>query len=328
MSQVGLTPFCCSEEKTLETKAVILSAPGKLGLDNVGIVPPAADDIVVAIKHSGISTGTEKLFWLGEMPPFPGMGYPLIPGYEAAGEVIEAGADSGYRVGEHVFVPGASCYEGAFGLFGAAAETLVTKASRVTRIDRGHGAAGALLALAATARHAMAGPNKAVPDLIIGHGVLGRLLARLTVASGAPAPTVWEVDPIRMGGAVGYEVTTPENDARRDYKSVYDASGRGDLLNDWIGRIAKGGEIVLAGFYSAPLQFAFPPAFMKEARFRISAEWTPDDMTATKALVEAGVLELADLITHQQPAELASGAYETAFTDPACLKMILNWGTA
>jgi 3-hydroxyethyl bacteriochlorophyllide a dehydrogenase len=318
----------CAEDKVLETKAVILSAPCKLGLDKVGIVPPAADDIVVAIKHSGISTGTEKLFWTGEMPPFPGMGYPLIPGYEAAGEVVEAGADSGYRVGEHVFVPGASCYKGAFGLFGAAAETLVTKASRVTRIDRGLGAAGALLALAATARHAMAGPNKAVPDLIIGHGVLGRLLARLTVASGATAPTVWEVDPIRMGGADGYEVTTPENDARRDYKSVYDASGRGDLLNDWIGRIAKGGEIVLAGFYTAPLQFAFPPAFMKEARFRISAEWAPDDMTATKALVEAGVLELADLITHQQPAELASGAYETAFTDPACLKMILNWGTA
>ncbi len=312
----------------MQTKAVILSAPGQLALDQVGIVPPAADDIVVAIKHSGISTGTEKLFWTGEMPPFPGMGYPLIPGYEAAGEVVEAGADSGYRVGEHVFVPGASCYEGAFGLFGAAAETLVTKAARVTRIDPGLGAAGALLALAATARHAMAGPNKAVPDLIIGHGVLGRLLARLTIASGAPAPTVWEVDPIRMEGAVGYDVTTPEQDERRDYESVYDASGRGDLLNDMIGRIAKGGEIVLAGFYTAPLQFAFPPAFMKEARFRISAEWAPDDMTATKALVEAGVLELADLITHQQPAALASGAYQTAFTDPACLKMILNWGTA
>ncbi len=315
-------------EKTLETNAVILSAPGKLALDTVGITPPVADDIVVEIRHSGISTGTEKLFWTGEMPPFPGMGYPLIPGYEAAGEVVEAGADSGFRVGEHVFVPGANCYEGAHGLFGAAARTIVSKASRVTRIDRGLGSAGALLALAATARHAMAGPNKAVPDLIIGHGVLGRLLARLTVASGAPAPTVWEVDPQRMDGAAGYEVMTPDADARRDYKSVYDASGRGDLLNDWIGRIAKGGEIVLAGFYTAPLQFAFPPAFMKEARFRISSEWAADDMAATKALVETGTLELADLITHEQAAETASDAYETAFTDPACLKMILNWGTA
>ena len=312
----------------METKAVVLTAPGELVLDTVGIVPPGSDDIIVEIKHSGISTGTEKLFWSGDMPPFPGMGYPLIPGYEAAGEVIEAGADSGYRVGEHVFVPGASCYEGAHGLFGAAAHQLVTKAARVTRIDPGMGAAGALLALAATARHAMAGPGKAVPDLIVGHGVLGRLLARLTIAAGAPAPTVWEIDPQRMSGVDGYKVITPDQDDRRDYTSIYDASGRGDLLNDLVGRITKGGEIVLAGFYSDPLQFAFPPAFMKEARFRISAEWAPDDMIATKALVETGTLELADLITHQQPATDAPQAYETAFTDPACLKMILNWGTA
>ena len=53
------------------------------------------------------------------------------------------------------------------------------------------------LALAATARHAMAGLNKSVPDLIVGHGVLGRLLARLTIAAGAPAPTVWEIDPAK-----------------------------------------------------------------------------------------------------------------------------------
>lgn len=312
----------------LDTKAVILKAPKKLGLDRVGITPPGAGDVVVDIKHSGISTGTEKLFWTGEMPPFPGMGYPLIPGYEAAGVVVEAGSDSDLRVGDHVFVPGANCYDGAFGLFGAAAQTIVTSASRVTRIDAGLGAAGALLALAATARHAMAGPGKAVPDLIVGHGVLGRLLARLTIAAGAPAPTVWEVDPIRMTGAQGYEVMTPDTDTRRDYQSIYDASGQGDLLNDLIGRIAKGGEIVLAGFYTAPLQFAFPPAFMKEARLRISAEWTPDDMTATKALVEAGTLELADLITHQHKADAAKAAYETAFTDPHCLKMILNWGAA
>ena len=312
----------------METQAVILNAPGKLDLDVVGMTPPTATDIVVAVRHSGISTGTEKLFWSGDMPPFPGMGYPLIPGYEAAGEVVEAGRDSGFRVGEHVFVPGASCYEGAFGLFGAAAATLVTDADRVTRIDRGLGAAGALLALAATARHAMAGEGKAVPDLIVGHGVLGRLLARLTIAAGAPAPTVWEIDPARMHGADGYDVVRPADDARRDYRSIYDASGDASLLNDLMGRIAKGGEIVLAGFYTAPISFAFPPAFMKEARLRIASEWVADDMTATKALVESGTLRLDDLITHTDTAANAPDAYTTAFTDPACLKMILNWSAA
>lgn len=311
----------------MDTKAVILNAPGELSLDSVGLTDPQSDDLVVQITHSGISTGTEKLFWSGKMPPFPGMGYPLIPGYEAAGEVVEAGADTGFRVGTRVFVPGASCYVGAHGLFGGAARRVVTKASRVTRIDNALQADGALLALAATARHAMAGPGKLVPDLIVGHGVLGRLLARLTVAAGAPPPTVWEIDDTRATGAAGYEVMHPDADPRRDYTSIYDASGRADLLNDLVGRMAKGGEVVLAGFYTEPLSFAFPPAFMKEARFRIAAEWAADDMIATRALVESGALRLDDLITHTRPATDARAAYEMAFTDPACLKMILDWET-
>ena len=314
----------------MRTTAVILSGPKELGLGTLALVAPGPGDLVVRIAHSGISTGTEKLFWSGTMPPFPGMGYPLVPGYEAEGEVVEAGADTGFRVGERVFVPGANCFQPTesgpvFGLFGGASRHLVTPASRVTRIDPGMGVTGALLALAATARHAIAGFDRALPDLIVGHGVLGRLLARLTVAAGAPAPMVWDTSPGRRTGAQGYPVMDPADDTRRDYKAIYDASGAPDLLNTLIGRIARGGEVVLAGFYTQPISFAFPPAFMKEARIRIAAEWAPDDLTATRALIEAGALSLAGLVTHQRPAAQAPEAYETAFTDPACLKMILDW---
>ena len=311
----------------MQTNAVVLNAPKSLALETVHLTDPGPEDLVVDIAYSGISTGTEKLFWTGDMPPFPGMGYPLIPGYEASGEVVEAGANTGYKVGDHVFVPGANCYDGVFGLFGGATRRLVTAKDRVTRIDAQLGAQGALLALAATARHAMAGLDKAVPDLIVGHGVLGRLLARLTIAAGAPAPRVWEIDPSRTLGAEGYEVIHPDTDDRRNYRSIYDASGNGGLLNDLVGRIAKGGEIVLAGFYTQPLQFAFPPAFMKEARFRVAAEWARDDLAATRTLVENGALSLDGLITHQAAAADAPGAYRTAFEDATCLKMILNWET-
>lgn len=316
--------------ENLKTEAIILKGPRQLSLSQVALCPISAGDVVVEVAHSGISTGTEKLFWSGTMPPFPGMGYPLVPGYEAAGEVVEAGADSGLRVGDHVFVPGANCFapdeQGPVrGLFGGASRHLVTAASRVTRIDPGHGAKGALLALAATARHAMAGFNTALPDLIVGHGVLGRLLARLTLAAGAPAPMVWETNPDRQSGAKGYPVSHPDEDPRRDYKAIYDASGDAALLNTLIGRLARGGEVVLAGFYTAPISFAFPPAFMKEARLRIAAEWAPADMSATRQLVESGALSLDGLITHRSTAAGAPAAYETAFTDPTCLKMILDW---
>lgn len=308
----------------MDTQAVLMNAPRSLHLDTLGLKTPKVDDVVVEISHSGISTGTEKLFWTGDMPTFPGMGYPLVPGYESVGEVVEAGALSGRRVGQRVFVPGADCFEGARGLFGGAAARVVTSGARVVPVDPGMGAEGALLALAATARHAIAGLDTALPDLIVGHGVMGRLLARLTCIAGG-RPMVWDLSEARRVGEFGYRVVHPDADKTRTYKTIYDVSGDARGLNALIGRLAKGGEIVLAGFYAEPLSFAFAPAFMKEARLRVAAEWTAADMLATRMLVEEGHLTLHDLITHEAKAAQAEQAYVTAFEDPACLKMILNW---
>ncbi|MCY4304968.1 MAG: chlorophyll synthesis pathway protein BchC [Aestuariivita sp.] len=312
----------------MKTSAVVLKSPRDLQLEMLELKQPGENDLVVEINYSGISTGTEKLFWSGEMPPFPGMSYPLVPGYEAAGEVVHAGSATGFRSGEFVFVPGADCYTNASGLFGGAAKRLVTDAHRVTRINSALKSEGTLLALAATALHAMLGQGKTAPELIVGHGVLGRLLARLTVAMGAPAPTVWEINADRRKGTTGYPILTSEDDPRFDYKTIYDASGNGSILNDLIRRLQKGGEIVLAGFYSAPLSFAYPPAFMKEARLRVASEWERADLQTIREFVDNGSLSLANLITHEMPACQAIKAYEMAFEDSSCLKMILNWESA
>ncbi|MBF9029314.1 chlorophyll synthesis pathway protein BchC [Rhodobacterales bacterium HKCCE3408] len=309
----------------MHAQAVILEGPQALTVRKVGIDTPGPGDLTVSVRHSGISTGTEKLFWSGTMPPFPGMGYPLIPGYEAAGEVVGAAPGTGFKPGDTVFVPGATCYGAIRGLFGGASSALTTRADRAIRIDGAMGPEGALLALAATARHAMAGLNHALPELIVGHGVFGRLLARLTIAAGGPPPTVWEIDADRAKGATGYEVLHPDADPRQDYACIYDATGDSGILNTLIARLAKGGELVLAGFYPEPLSFAFPPAFMKEARFRIAAEWTRADLVATRDLIDHGALSLDGLVTHAVPAQRAEAAYRTAFRDPACLKMILDW---
>ena len=117
----------------------------------------------------------------------------------------------------------------------------------------------------------------------------------------------------------------PADDPRRDYHAIYDASGDSALLDTLIARLAAGGEVVLAGFYSEPLSFAFPPAFMREARLRVAAEWREPDLAAVKALIGSGRLALDGLITHRRQAAQAAEAYRTAFNDPACLKMILDW---
>ncbi|WP_200940816.1 chlorophyll synthesis pathway protein BchC [Sphingomonas sp. Leaf339] len=309
----------------MDAVAVILEAPEKLALRKLALMPMAADHVLVEVDWSGISSGTEKMLWTGRMPSFPGMGYPLVPGYESVGRIIDAGIDAGIdarsRIGEWVFVPGANCYQGARGLFGGSARHVILPAARAIPIRESLGRDGILLALAATAHHAIT--IGGVPDLIVGHGILGRLIARIAVACDGSIPTVWETNPDRRDG-VGYQVIDPADDPRRDYSVICDASGASDVLDLAFDRLAKGGEVVLAGFYDR-LSFAFPPAFMREARLRIAAEFSPADIAAVLALIDTGLLHLDGLISHVRPAAVAGDAYPQAFTDPVCLKMVLDW---
>ena len=306
----------------METLAVVVEEPERVALRSLALTPPQADDVVVSIDFSGISMGTEKLMYNGSMPMFPGMGYPLVPGYEAVGTVVDAGENATAMIGKTVFVPGSSKFEGARGLFGGQAKTLITGAARVIPLPADLHEKAVLMSLAATAQHAVAGGE--MPDLIIGHGVLGRLLARIALAAGVE-PTVWEINDARMAGAEGYRVVRPETDERRDYRSVYDASGDHRVIDQTVMHMARGGEIVLAGFYSDPLSFNFAPAFRRELRIRIATEFQPDDLATSLALVGSGRLSLEGLVTHKVPATEAPTAYGQAFSDPNCLKMVFDW---
>ena len=308
----------------MQTEALVLNAPHDLAVMRLALAEPGEGDVVVDTLWSGVSTGTERLLYNGTMPAFPGMGYPLVPGYESVGRVRSAGDKAGVGAGALVFVPGANCYGPVRGLFGANASTVVLPGARVVPISEGLGSLGTLMALAATAQHALAAPN-ALPGLLIGHGVVGRLLARLTLVHGGAAPTVWETNPIRAGGGAGYAVVHPRDDDRRDYRAIYDASGDASLLDTLVARLAPGGEIVLAGFYHERMSFAFPPAFMKEARLRIAAQFARADLQVVSEVIEGGRLSLDGLVTHTAGADDAPDAYRTAFEDAHCLKMILDW---
>lgn len=307
----------------MHAQAVILDRPERLGLADLALDAPGPADAIVEVAWSGISTGTERLLWSGRMPDFPGMGYPLVPGYESVGRVVEAGPESGRHVGETVFVPGARCFGPVRGLFGGAASHLVSAAHRLRPIPETLHERGILLALAATAHHALAGSGCQGRQLIVGHGVLGRLIARIARIEGLDH-VVWERNPARSGGAAGYTVIDPSQDDTT-YARIIDASGDAGLLDTMIARLAPGGEVVLAGFYEAPLTFAFPPAFLREARIRVAAQWQPGDLDTVAALAGSGALCLDGLVTHRRPAAEAGNAYRTAFGDPDCLKMILDW---
>lgn len=308
--------------------AIIFEEPGKLSLEQVELVDPGADDLIVEVEWSGISTGTEKLLWTGQMPPFPGLQYPLVPGYETVGVVVDAPPMHAKRIGQRVYVPGSAGYKDVRGLFGGSASVIVVPASKAVAVDADLGRDAVLMALAATAHHALGAKDARLPEVIVGHGILGRLLARLTLALGGSAPVIWETNEKRRSGSYPYNVVAPPANSAGPFQTIYDVSGASGILDQLLPHAGRAGEIVLAGFYTGRVDFTFPLAFMKEARIRIAAEWDDADMLAIRRLLDRGRLSFSGLVTHEARSVDAEQAYQQAFNDPECLKMVLNWSDA
>jgi 3-hydroxyethyl bacteriochlorophyllide a dehydrogenase len=159
------------------------------------------------------------------------MGYPLVPGYEAAGEVVEAGAETGFRPGDMVFVPGANCYGDAKGLFGGATNRLVTAAERVVRIDPALGPKARFWRL--PPRRAMRWPAE--------HDASGpdRRPRRARAPAGAPDTRRRRQRAHRVGNQHrphgraprAIEVVHPDDDPRRDYPRSTTPRAMSGLLN-------------------------------------------------------------------------------------------------
>lgn len=65
-------------------KAVVLTAPEKIGVEDVPVPTIGRNELLVKVKNCGICTLEQRLY-SGAMV----IRYPLIPGHEATGEVVE-----------------------------------------------------------------------------------------------------------------------------------------------------------------------------------------------------------------------------------------------
>ena len=315
----------------MDTVAVVLEGPERPALARLDLTPAGDDDVVVDVEWSGISTGTERLLWSGRMPPFPGMGYPLVPGYESVGRVAAGRRQfRSRRVGERVFVPGARCFGEVRGLFGgAAASRWSSPGARVVPIDDGLGeqrrAAGARRdrlprhrRLGAAQPRAHRRPRRARPAA---GPAGGRWPARAAHGLGDATPT-------RRGGAVGYRVIDPAERRRGATTAPSATSAATPRILDTPDRPPRARAARSCWPASTPSRSPSPSRPPSCAR-RASAsprEWR-DARPGRRAGADRRRPPVAGRPDHPRAEARArpDAAYRTAFGDPACLKMILDW---
>ena len=268
----------------MKTNAVVLTEPQHLSIRELDLSAPTDQDVLVGIEWSGISTGTERLLWSGQMPHFPGMGYPLVPGYESVGRVASRIPEQprAEAPGDRVFVPGA---------------TLLRRYSRpVRRRGRTRLVVPASRLILAIGREQLGEQGVSagawLPPRIM---PLRKTATRSPISSSAmacladfwlvwpsspmaarPPPSGRSTPPACRGRREGYQVRpSRRRTTRREISLPSATSAATAALLDTADAAASppGGEIVLAGFYTDRISFAFAPAFMREARLRIAAQF-------------------------------------------------------
>lgn len=313
----------------MKTRAIVFPAAQTVELREVDLKPLGEEDALIRTRLTSISAGTERMLFRGVMP-HPMLQFPVVPGYETVGEVIDAGPAARHWIGKRVYVGGNYGFIGVNPAFGGQSAHIVAPQSHLTELGALTDPQGVMLALAATALHGVeqAGIQAGAPRvLVLGQGVVGQLAARIAKARGAHV-TVTDRIESRLALSVADEkwliADAPPAMPPSPFDALIDATGKMEAIAPFLMATQKGGRVVLLGYYEA-VHLPYMPVFLRELALIASKEWAAGDLARARDLIAAGALEVDSLITHRLGADQPARAFDIAFNNPACIKLALDW---
>jgi 3-hydroxyethyl bacteriochlorophyllide a dehydrogenase len=118
----------------MEAKAIVMPAAGQIEIRRVALKPLGPDDVLIRTALTSISAGTERMLFKGIMP-HPMLQFPVVPGYETVGVVVETGANAREWLGKRVYVGGNYGFVGVNPAFGGQSALIVAPASHLTDVQ-------------------------------------------------------------------------------------------------------------------------------------------------------------------------------------------------
>jgi threonine dehydrogenase-like Zn-dependent dehydrogenase len=302
-------------------RALFHVAPRRVEIREVPTPQPSAGEILVTTLFSGISGGTERLVYRGEVAEGQALDdtiealsgsfrYPFPYGYACVGEA----GDSGRRV--FAFQPHQD-------VFAARAGDLIP----LPDIDP---ASATLFPLVETALQVTLEAEAGYRDrvIVLGAGVLGLLSALLLQRSGrrplCAEPLPWRRE---LAGRLGITAVPPGDLTGQEVPLVIDASGNPDAPAAALSMLAHEGTLLVASWFGTkPVTLPLGGAFHRRRLTirssqvstipaRLSAGWTLSRRrsAAAELLPE---LPLTDLCTHVFPFDQAADAFRAVDESP------------
>jgi L-iditol 2-dehydrogenase len=303
-------------------KAALLTQPFQIDIVDRDLPPVSRSQVRVRVLQCGVCT-SELDMWTGKAADE----LPVALGHEVAGTVEEIGDDvSSVQVGDHVAV---WVHGGGF-----AEEAVVEELYCVPVADGvAYPAVAEPLACVVNAVE-LAAPSLADDVVIIGAGYMGNLIQMVTALKGPRTITVADIREDALAratelGATRVVDTSTESLANvvggitdgRGADVTYEVTGieRGLVLAGEVTRMS--GKLCIVGYHqggtrSIPLAAWNWMAFnLVNAHFR-DIDMIMNGMRAGMRLVNAGVLDAAQLVTGSFALEEIGRAFETAAAKP------------
>jgi threonine dehydrogenase-like Zn-dependent dehydrogenase len=284
-------------------RALFHTAPRRVEIRELPAPRPADGEVLVRSRCSGISGGTERLVYRGEVPAELALddtigalggtfAYPFAYGYACVGEVAESG--------QLVFA------------FHPHQDVFAARPAELIQLPAIDPASATLFPLVETALQVTLDAGTGYRDrvIVLGAGVLGLLTALLLQRSGwqplIAEPQAWRRD---MAASLGATAAAPEDLAEQSVPLVIDASGNPDAPAMALNMLAHEGTLLIASWFGVkPVVLPLGGAFHRRRLTirstqvstlpaRLSGTWTLARRRREAVELLAG-LPLAQLCTH------------------------------
>jgi 2-desacetyl-2-hydroxyethyl bacteriochlorophyllide A dehydrogenase len=335
-SPVGQSDPAAAEPGVCTTSsALVVVRPGAVELAEVGVREPAPNEVIIRAEYSGISTGTDR--WVAQGRFDWGVAeFPLVPGYQKAGYVVQAGDGDQAWIGRPVFAASARDFIGVAAGSGGHAQYSNHALDQVYALS---GPPSPLLALGVSVQVGYNAAHRIQRDrvrrvAVIGDGVIGVSGALAALDRGFDVAVVGHhddrLDVARQAGGTGLTGNSVAADlAAFGPEAIIDTVQSADSFELVIHTLpADYGQVVYSGFTPG-----LPDAWASMTRLQqrsitahFQSGWTRERLAKVLQTIEDDETALHQLPVSQIPADHCRQAFDDLITGAQVpLASVIRW---
>jgi 3-hydroxyethyl bacteriochlorophyllide a dehydrogenase len=314
-----------------EVQAIILQKANKLKLQNAAYLADQPGDVLVKTIASTITPGFDRLLLTNKPVSSRVFTYPIMPGSESIGQIIETGPDvADLKPGDFVYTFKGDRWSGIEPYYGCHAEIIPTSGNNVFALRRQPIHRDLLIGVLAYVISAIEKVqlNSSLRILVIGLGSVGLMVSEYLNILGYHHVDAVETFSIRGQLSHAENIALDISDFTAEFNNSYDivieTTGRVLLIEKAMRLMKQQAKVLLMGNYEV-MAYDYRLICHKEPVIISSGITARSHISSAAALLEEGRLDSEKFFTDVFPVSQFEMAYRRALDSKESIKTVLSW---